>query len=554
MCLELLKDPVTTACGHNYCMNCINTYWSKDHERHVEYSCPLCRQTFNPRPVLKKNTLLAETVEKLRNKGYQDIPPDSSYAEAGDVECDICSGKKRKAVKSCLVCLVSYCEPHLQPHFDVPPLKKHKMINASVKLEMKICPRHDKLLEIYCRTDQQCICLQCVMEEHKGHDAVSAAEERTEKQRQLQKTQQEVQLRAQEIGTEIYKLGQAKDFITSSVWTAVDDFDRACDEHIRVYNHLIESKRLEVKEQIRLQQGAAVRQAETLTKSLTKEAAKLKDQDTEMELLSQTEDPIHFLRSFQSLGDLPGPKATSTTSGTVMKCISEQRKKIESMGKEEIRNMATSLPLQNYIVIKAPHLCPTLKLKNRRDISTSCFSKVVVDPNTVCMCLHLFDENRTISWGDEAQAHPDHPDRFSYYQQALSKQGLSGTCYWEVEWSGGIVDVAVSYRGISRKGWSNNCRFGHNDQSWRLDCSSSGWSFWHDKMFKPISIPCYSRVGVYLDHSRGILAFYSVSDCGTMSLLHRVHTIFTEPLYPGFSVDLGATLKIRKLRVERSRR
>ncbi|XP_067091477.1 tripartite motif-containing protein 16-like isoform X1 [Osmerus mordax] len=541
MCLELLKDPVTTACGHTYCMSCINTFWDQDNEINAKYCCPLCRQTFTLRPVLKKNTLLAEMVEKLRNTTFKDMTLDFNKAEHGDVECDICAGEKRKAVKSCLVCLVSYCEPHLQPHLELPILRKHRMINAHKKLDEKICPHHDKLLEVYCRTDQQCICFLCAMDEHKDHKTVSAAAERSEKQMQLSETQQKVLLRRLEISVEIQKIREAEDSITNSAWTAVDDFDRACDEHIRVCVRSVERRRSEVKELVRAQQGAAWSQAGSLTERLIKVDCELTKRDREMKQLSQTEDPIHFLRSFQSLGDLPGSQTSSANS--VVKCITEQREKLENMVKEETRKMFNSLPLHNDMVTESPHLFPIIEIKSKRDIS-ACYCNVEVDPITVCPCLHLCDENRTISWSDQVMSHPDHPDRFSYYQQALSREGLSGTCYWEVEWSGGVVNVAVSYRSIRRKGWGNDCCFGHNDQSWCLACSSSSCLFWHDKMFKPVPFPCSSRVGVYLNHKAGVLCFYSVSDTGTMRLLHRAQTIFSEPLYPGFSVDQGAMLKI----------
>ncbi|XP_031675748.1 tripartite motif-containing protein 29-like [Oncorhynchus kisutch] len=105
--------------------------------------------------------------------------------------------------------LASYCETHLQPHYESPAFKKHKLVKATAQLEEKICSHHDKLLEVYCRTDQQCICLLCVMDEHKGHDTVSAAAERTEKQRQLGMSQQKVQQRFQERKKELKKLQQA---------------------------------------------------------------------------------------------------------------------------------------------------------------------------------------------------------------------------------------------------------------------------------------------------------------------------------------------------------
>ena len=184
ICLDLLKDPVAILCGHSFCMDCITSCWDQEDLKGVP-SCPQCRQTFTPRPVLGRNTMLAEVVERLRIVGLQAAPPAHCYAGPGDVECDVCIGRKRKAVKSCLMCLASYCETHFRVHNDLNPGKKHKVIEAAGKLEDLICSHHDKLLEVFCRTDQRCICMLCVMDEHKGHDTVSAAAERTEKQVRL---------------------------------------------------------------------------------------------------------------------------------------------------------------------------------------------------------------------------------------------------------------------------------------------------------------------------------------------------------------------------------
>ena len=169
---------------------------------------------------------------------------------------------------------------------------------------------------------------------------------------------------------------------------------------------------------------------------------------------------------------------------------------------------------------------------------------VEVDPNTIAACLCLSDGNREISWGGRDQAHPDHPERFTYYHQALCRTGLKEGHYWEVEWEGGVVELAVSYKGIKRKGSGKDCSFGHNNLSWKLTCAPSGCTFWHNGLHKGQIPPACSpsRVGIHLDYEEGTLSFYNVS--GAFTLLHQIHTTFTEPLYPGFSVDLGSTLKI----------
>jgi len=135
------------------------------------------------------------------------------------------------------------------------------------------------------------------------------------------------------------------------------------------------------------------------------------------------------------------------------------------------------------------------------------------------------------------QPYPDHPDRFdAYNQQVLCRESVCGRCYWEIEWSGMFgVDISVSYKSISRKGYE--CWFGCNDQSWSLFCSPSKSLFIHNNTRTKLPVVSSRRIGVYVDHSAGTLSFYSVSD--TMSLIHTVQTTFTHTLYPGFGVYYG---------------
>ncbi|KAL6463198.1 hypothetical protein MHYP_G00275890 [Metynnis hypsauchen] len=232
VCLDLLKDPVCLPCGHSFCKVCINGCWDQDDQRGV-YSCPQCRETFTPRPVLSRNNVMAEVVEKLKKTELQAAPPAPRYAGPGDVECDFCTGRKLKAIKSCLTCLVSFCETHLKPHCEVPGLKKHKLVKASSQLQEKICSQHDKLIEIYCRTDQSCICYLCTMAEHKGHDAVPAVTERTEKQNQLKEIQSKFQQRIQEKQKKQQELKQAVETLKLCAQSAVEDSERIFTELIR---------------------------------------------------------------------------------------------------------------------------------------------------------------------------------------------------------------------------------------------------------------------------------------------------------------------------------
>ncbi|KAM3602633.1 uncharacterized protein V6R79_007821 [Siganus canaliculatus] len=181
--------------------------------------------------------------------------------------------------------------------------------------------------------------------------------------------------------------------------------------------------------------------------------------------------------------------------------------------------------------------------------------ELTLDPNTANEYLILSDNNRKVTAVKEEQQYPDHPERFDYWPQLLCRTGLTGRCYWEVEWSG-LVDIAVSYRGIKRKGNSDDSRFGGNNQSWSL--SSSGGRYYVSHRNRGTSIPLSSsssssssssgRVAVYVDCPDGILSFYRVS-YDKLIHLHTFYSKFTEPLYPGFRLWFaGDSVSLRSLK------
>ncbi|XP_065118015.2 E3 ubiquitin-protein ligase TRIM16-like [Paramisgurnus dabryanus] len=519
ICLDLLKDPVTIPCGHSYCMSCITNYWDQDDQKR-DYSCPQCRQTFNTRPDLGKNTMLDEVVEKLKKTKLQTDRPSASYDKAGDVKCDVCTERKHKAVKSCLVCLNSYCQNHLQQHKKFFKGKRHNLIDATGRLQQMICPQHEKLLEIYCKTDQLCICYLCMVDEHNEHKTVSAAAERTEKQKELKETQRKYQQRIQESQKKLQELRDAVETHKRSAQTAVDDTERIFTQLIQT----IERRRSEVTQLIRDQEKTAVSEAEGLLKRLEQEIDDLRRRDAELEQLSHTDDHIHFLQSFQSLS-LPSGSSDSlsiTVSSLISfddvgKSVSHLREKLEDFCKEEIKIFDKVIPEPE-----------------TREQFLKYYHHFTADPNTAYKRLCLSEGNRVITYTYTEQPYPHHPDRFDGWPQVLCSESLSGRCYWEVEWRG-RVDISVSYKSISRKGWADDeILFGYNDQSWTL-FSGSSCSFWHNNIYTKLPVVLRSsRIGVYVDHSLGSLSFYSVSD--TMTLIHRVNTTFTKPLYPGFCV------------------
>ncbi|XP_047668743.1 tripartite motif-containing protein 16-like [Tachysurus fulvidraco] len=532
ICLDLVKDPdpVTLLCGHSFCMVCINGCWDQEDPQGV-YSCPQCRQTFTPRPVVSKNSVLAEVVETLKKTGQQATRPAQCSAGPEDVECDFCIESKSKAIKSCLVCLASFCETHLQPHYKSPAFKKHKLVEASSRLQDRICSQHDKLLEVYCRTDQQCICMLCTMDEHKGHDTVSATTGKAEKQKQFLEVQGTFQKKIQQREQELQELTKAVESHKHSAQTAVLETEKMFTDMIST----MEKRCSEVTQLIRGQEKAAVSKAEEIIMKLEQEIAELKRRETGMKELLLTEDPIQYLQNFHSFVTPPGaadlPTIVVNASfcfDDLLKSVSQSKVKTEACFEEQFEKISTEV---KKILILSP--------QSREEFQQySC--QLTMDPNTAPAQIQLSDSNRMATYKNVYS----HVFGTNCNFNVFCSESVSGPCYWEVEWSGvNGVHIAVSCDDISRNGSSNVCVFGCNDKSWSLLCQSSGYSFLHNNQETKIPVnSSSSTIGVFVDYKAGTLSFYSVSD--TMKLIHKVHTTFTQPLYPGFGLNTYSTVKL----------
>ncbi|XP_050961338.1 LOW QUALITY PROTEIN: NACHT, LRR and PYD domains-containing protein 3-like [Labeo rohita] len=171
---------------------------------------------------------------------------------------------------------------------------------------------------------------------------------------------------------------------------------------------------------------------------------------------------------------------------------------------------------------------------------------LTLDLNTAHPQLTLSEMNRTVEFVKEKQSYPDHPERFNKCYQVLCKESLSERCYWEAEWCGRAVYVSVGYKGISRKGYSDNCWFGFNEKTWSLNWFIDRFTVSHRNKITEISAPsCGSnRVGVYLDWSAGTLSFYSISETNTLTHLHTFNSTFIEPLYAGFTVFYDTSVSL----------
>ncbi|XP_061819079.1 finTRIM family, member 82 isoform X2 [Nerophis lumbriciformis] len=561
VCMKLLRDPVAIPCGHSFCMNCISGYWNEADYTGI-YICPQCKITFTQRPVLRPNATLSMVAEKIK-KSALDLNvhtlQGNGYAGPGDVPCDFCSGKKLKAVKSCLNCLASYCEKHLKPHYESATFKRHKLVEQLGNLDRKICPQHQKPLELFCRTDQMCVCAICTVSEHKGHDIVSAEAERSDKQKLLGISTAEIRQKCQERVKELDELKTAVDSLKNSAQRAMLESQKMFEDMIRS----IERMRSEVTKLIGINEKAAFNQSEALIERLEQEIDELKKKESGLKELYGTDDHIHFLQNFNYLctptDDGFIPKVTVNPDFSFMavrKAVSEIKDRLEEFGREELLKISKTVnevPVyttesrtldrrsrgreDNMVTVDTP---ASPEPRTRADF-VKYFCQLKLDPISAYKELYISEHSRKVIRTRDLQPYGDHPERFDSFAQVLCREALSGgRFYWEIEWSGEF-SIGVAYRSISRKGKGSLCLLGYNDRSWSLLCSDSGYSAWHNRVDKAVSGPHSPRIGVYLDHTAGVLAFYSIGS-GVMTLLHRFDTTFIEPLYPGFGV--GTSVKI----------
>ncbi|XP_056442119.1 tripartite motif-containing protein 16 [Gadus chalcogrammus] len=549
LCLDDPRDPVTLPCGDtNCCLECVNIYW--DQLDHVGvYSCPQCRATFTPRPALRRHVPEVQRVQEPRRSPPAITAPFPHMQR--DVLCDFCVGPRNKAVKSCLMCLAYYCETHVKPHYESATFKRHKLVDETGHLDRKICPQHEKGLELFCRTDQMCICVLCTVREHRGHNIISAEEERADKQKVLVGTQSEVQYIIQDRMKELQELRHNVDRLKSCAQRAQSDSDKSFHE----MQQAVDRWHGELKQLIQANMQAAMSQAEGYVERLEHEISELQRRDAELRLILETEDNIHFLQNFQSLCVRPEPMVPKVLINPqfafeeMSKTAADMKEHLDDICKTELSKISKTVSeTPVYILLprngdkrnKVPSRLDLQEPKSRADFLRYT-SKMTFDPNSAYKELVLSEGNQRVTRRKAGQLLPDHPDRFDGFSQVLCREALSGSrFYWEAEWTGEF-SVGVAYKSISRKGKNSHSLLGYNDRSWSLLCSDGGYSAWHNQRDQDLPAAARAtRIGVFLDYAGHSLAFYSVSD--TMVLLHRFKANFSEPLYAGFGVGSSVSL------------
>ncbi|XP_051780758.1 E3 ubiquitin/ISG15 ligase TRIM25-like [Erpetoichthys calabaricus] len=390
ICVETLTDPIAIPCGDSFCMQCLTDYW----DLRQECRCPQCRRTFTTRPELHINTVLNDVVKKIKKQTLSPLlyPSDDG---PGDLECDICTRKTSRAVKSCLTCMVSYCQFHLQPHFEIAALKHHKLTDPVRNLKEEICAKHQKSLEIFCKTDETCICVMCVVNEHNGHRMAELEREREEQQKELGAIHRDIRRR-------VKKSKKKQKKIRGAVKQMKISLDNEVVEHKKSFTDLIcglEETQEKLIEKFREQKKIEMEKAEEVMEKLEGEIKELECKGAELKELSQTKDHIRFLQTFSSRRFLPAEGDSLSFNVTVNLSSEHLRKELSCM-KKSLEKSLEKISQWDITTLTSSHEIPIFSFQTpeprRRAEFLKYFCPLTLDINTAGRDLHLSEGNKKV--------------------------------------------------------------------------------------------------------------------------------------------------------------
>ncbi|XP_030218326.1 zinc finger protein RFP-like [Gadus morhua] len=499
ICLDVFSSPVFTPCGHNFCRACITKFWDDQ----AQYKCPVCNELFHTRPDLRANILVSEMAAQFKTSVRVKEQP---CVEPGEVPCDVCTGTQLKAAKSCLVCFTSYCQTHLEPHQRVARLQKHRLVEPMDHLEDRMCKKHDRLLELFCRTEQVCVCQFCTETDHKSHLVVPLKEEYEVKTAQLGKIEAKVPQMIQE---RKQKIKEIKDTIKLSK----KDADTQMADGLQALTALmrcIEKWRKDFNQTVKEKLKSTEKQAEDLIKGLEQEIEDLTNRSSEVKRLSHTEDHLHFLQAFRALKDPPPTRDWTTVEVHPPSYVGSWRRSLDQL--EETLNMGMK------------KLCDA-ELKRVQQYEVD----VTLDPDTAAPWLILSEDGKQVHDGGVVKVLPDNPKRFTCRPCVLSRQSFSsGRFYFEVK----VEDKSVWCLGVARESINrkNNIALTPKNGCWGISFQKDVFKFKNDP---DVRVPLRAElqmVGVFVDYDEGLVSFYNVE--ARVHIYSATGCTFSEPLYP----------------------
>ncbi|XP_038130112.1 tripartite motif-containing protein 16 [Cyprinodon tularosa] len=461
-----------------------------------------------------------------------------------DVVCDSCIETPCRALKSCLTCMVSYCEPHLRPHLENPKFQNHRLVEPLRDIERRTCESHKWPLELFCCADVCCICQDCVKEEHKGHKTTPVGEARRRIEKELREKQTEMVKMVTAGDNAINKLQDNR----VSIEQSVTKVRTVIESQFQELQAIVERAKKELTEILESEESQALKQADGIQVHLEQRSTELKKTQAQMEKLSKNKNDVDFLQEYAEW-----KKETSDNSpsgiyigledrlDSFSNVIEESTKNLCDMlvstyiqkVKEKCNNDEIGIKITVQTNTAAKHDSSAPNPKTRADFLQYA-AQVSFDGNTAHKFLRLTEENKKVTNTTPWQhPYPDVPERFENCRQVLAAESFYvGRHYFEADLTGEGTHVGLTYKSIDRKGEENNSCITGNNFSWCLQWNGRSFSAWHNNDETPLNVGKFTRIGVYVDYSQGLISFYGVDE--TMPLLHQYKTQFLEPLYPAF--------------------
>nr|XP_006199595.1 E3 ubiquitin/ISG15 ligase TRIM25-like [Vicugna pacos] len=544
ICLEVFHHPVTTACGHNFCMTCLQGCW--DHQATVGETlyCPQCRESFPSRPRLCKNVILEEMVTCFTQaKGSS-----RNLAGPRDVPCDFCSPQKLKSVKSCLQCMASLCEKHLRSHFEDQVFRGHQLLEPVWDLKSRLCRKHRRLRRLYCRTEGCCVCGACLLEEHKDHDTAPLEQERARREVEVRKVQANVENQMLIITSDSQKHRGQVAFLSKLIQTTRDEVNTCFSEIIQEVKQL----QMKVLDFVEKEEAAALGKLGSSIQQSHNRLLKLEGDSIWLRTLLANRNDQQFLQELPRLKHFPA--CMEPLMGT--NCEEKQSflQLPETLAELRTRLVDMGLSFINQLLLKGIKMNSYEVLPPAVDRKTllKCYCNLNFDPATASEELFLFKETHSVlNLGIllEPYAGGGPFPGFKQWPQVLCSRGLAEGChYWEAEVSNSWVCLGVTYRRsplLSGRPRRNIVYLlGRNPYSWCLEWDSLKFSVWHNNTQTVLHGGYHRTLGVALDCGAGCLSFYGVA--GGVSLIYRFLAAFLEPLYPAVMVSSGASVTLKQ--------
>ncbi|XP_062859696.1 E3 ubiquitin-protein ligase TRIM65 [Trichomycterus rosablanca] len=504
ICLDRYKNPATLPCGHNFCMDCISKHWDereKCEPQDVAFNCPVCKETFVPRPSLNRNVCLAFLSEAERDAG---MSCSSDVAQGG---------------------------PEQQ------------------------CAQHQRPLIFYCRTERVCVCSECSVNECKEHDKVLVEEERSNREEGLKEKGMKIKRCKEEAEQNIQTLTENISKAKVSLQQTSLFVDNKFSQLLRV---LMEKQEM-IKNFVEQQRTSTLAQAEARLHDLQENVQRLEALEDQISSLCALPH-CQFIQDTR-LVEVPQirqvPLDVSVNVQDKLAPVTDVLSRIAKLVCEDLDKTVYASVIHNkegspqdkrpmLAVVPSP-ATPSSSYPAVKEGLNQYGRSLTFDPCTAYAHLQLSQNNQR---AEHLISGPhsvlEHQDRFDYTWQVLCSENFTqGIHYWEMEVSKPWAYVGVTYPDIPRKETGKTVKLGMNNLSWSLQLDERQFTAWHAAKSERVSGQVQPhtqslRIGILLDYEGGTLTFYGENQVR----LHAFHCVFTRELYPACWIGEGVTVTL----------